>query len=746
MAFFSIIVPIYNVQAYLRAALESVLIQDFQDFEIVVVDDCSPDHSADIAKELAKSDDRIKPMHLEKNVGLGMARNIGIAAATGEYIIFLDGDDTLAPGSLKAISEKLQRNDLPDLLIFNYSRVWWDGREAVSWGAELLANLSVGTFTPQEHRRLFNLLPIACNKAYRREFLLNLGVQFPAGLYEDISFTYTVLLNARRAVSLNRVVLLYRQRRSGGNILGTPSPHHFDIFEQYDRVFAEATRVQVSDAMRKHLYDIMINHYVTIIRHRGRIATSERKRFFESASVSANKHYPEESSEQSKNLPSNMRGNLFRKNSYAAFMAYSWVDEKRTPTKRFIGKIYWPVRRAARKVRAVGRLWYGFFRMFPIKKNVVVFSEYWGSGYGCNPRAIYEALPQFAPNLTAVWVMEKDKVGRLPAGVKHVAPNSLRQWVVFARAKYFVNNVNFPGAFKKRDGQIVIQTMHGTPLKYCGLDVMNNEVASSAIDPKRKAPRKGDQVVTLDPSRSRQEFADLLRRSDNWDYALSSNAYSTEMWGHAYPCQYSWLEVGYPRNDVLVKASSQDIAQARSLIGVKENQKAVLYAPTYRDVEGDSSLRINFEELIEKLDDSYVFILRAHHTTTSGPKVAKLVESGRVIDGSAFPSIVDCYLAADILITDYSSVMFDYAVLNRPIVIFADDWEAYQETRGTYFDLLEQPPGAVAINQSELNAIFMHDSFESPESRVKLQAFREKFCAFDKGTAAQQVIERVMKE
>jgi len=745
MAFFSIIVPIYNVQAYLRAALESVRNQDFPDFEIVVVDDCTPDHSAGIAGELSELDSRIKLIRLDKNVGLGMARNAGIAAATGEYLVFLDGDDTLAPGSLRAIAEKLQRNDSPDVLIFNYSRVWWDGKEAVSWGAELLANLSVGSFAPQDHRRLFNLLPIACNKAYRRDFLLRLGVQFPTGLYEDISFTYTVLLNAQRAVSLNRVVLLYRQRRSGGNILGTPSPHHFDIFEQYDRVFAEADRVEVSDAMRKHLYDIMVNHYVTIIRHRGRIAKSERRRFFDLASTSANKHYPARSNEQSKNLPSNVRGKLFRKNSYATFMVYSWIDEKRVPARRIVGKIYWPVRRAARKIRAVGRLWYGFFRMFPIKKNVVVFSEYWGSGYGCNPRAIYEALPQFAPNLTAVWVMEKDKVGKLPAGVKHVAPNSLRQWVVFARAKYFVNNVNFPGAFKKRDGQVVIQTMHGTPLKYCGLDVMNNAVASSAIDPKRKAPRKGDQAVALDPSRSKQEFADLLRRSDNWDFAVSSNAYSTEMWGHAYPCQYSWLEVGYPRNDVLVNASSIEIAQARARIGVKDNQKAVLYAPTYRDVEGDSSLRIDFEELINKVDSSFVFILRAHHTTTLGPKVADLVASGRVIDGSSFPSIIDCYLAADILITDYSSVMFDYAVLNRPIVIFADDWDAYQESRGTYFDLLANPPGAVAINQAELDEIFMDGLYDSAQSRARLHAFREKFCAFDKGTAAQQVIERTMK-
>ncbi|MFA7322723.1 MAG: bifunctional glycosyltransferase family 2 protein/CDP-glycerol:glycerophosphate glycerophosphotransferase [Candidatus Nanopelagicales bacterium] len=744
MAFFSIIVPVYNVQSYLRECLTSVLEQDFEDFEIVVVDDCSPDHSGDIADEMARADARIRPLHLEKNVGLGHARNAGVAAAEGEYILFLDGDDTFAPGSLKAIADKLNSNDLPEVLIYNYSRVWWDGREAVSWGAEQLASLSVGSFQPKDHRRLFNLLPIACNKAYRRDFLQQLGVSFRAGLYEDISFTYAVLLNARRAVTLNRVVLLYRQRRSGGNILGTPSPHHFDVFAQYDLVFDELDRLGVSDGVRKHLYDIMVNHFVIIIRHRGRIAASERKPFFAQATLSARKHAPPSSDDHAKNLPSDVRGRLFRKGSYRAFALYNWVDRKRIPLRRFIGRIYWPLRRTVRKVRAVGRLWYGFFRKLPLKDDVVVFSEYWGTGYGCNPRAIFEALPTYAPHLKAVWVMEKDKVGKLPPGVAHVAPNTLKQWAVLARAKYFVNNVNFPGAFVKRPGQVVIQTMHGTPLKYCGLDVMNHSVASTAIDPNRKAPRRGDHVVELDPSRSRQEFADLLRRSDNWDYALSSNAYSTEMWSHAYPCSYSWLEFGYPRNDVLVNATASDIAASRERVGVRPDQTAVLYAPTYRDVEGDTSLRIDFEELISRVPEDFVFIVRAHHTTTLGSRIKGLVASGRVIDGSAFASIIDCYLAADLLITDYSSVMFDYAVLNRPIIIYADDWEAYQEARGTYFDLLAGPPGAVASNQAQLNAIMSNAEYQSAENRQRLAEFRRRFCSYDQGTAAKRVIEQVM--
>ena len=743
MAFFSIIVPVYNVQSYIRACLESVIDQSFSDFEIVVVDDCTPDHSGRIVDEMASRDDRIRPIHLDANVGLGMARNAGLAAALGDYVLFLDGDDTFAPGSLKAIAEKLRVNDLPEVLIYNYSRVWWDGRQAVSWGAELLANLSVGVFRPQEHRRLFNLLPIACNKAYRRDFLQQLDVHFQTGLYEDISYTYTVLLNAQTAVALNRVVLLYRQRRSG-NILGTTSPRHFDVFAQYDRVFAEADRLGISEGLRRHLFDIMVNHYVTILQHGGRLAKADRRRFFGQAAMSVEQHTPDAEGDHRQNRPSNIRARLFRRKSYSTFAMYSWVDQRRVPTRRFLGRIYWPVRRTVRRVRAVGRLYYVFARMRPLDPTLVVFSEYWGTGFGCNPKAIFDALPEVAPQLKAVWIIEKDKAGQLPVGVAHVAPNSLKQWVVLARAKYLVNNVNFPGAFVKRPGQLMIQTMHGTPLKHCGLDVMGHDVASVAIDPKRVAPRKGEQIVATDAARSHQEFVDLLRRSDNWDYAVSSNLYSTEVWGHAYPCNYSWLEYGYPRNDVLVNATAEDVEASRARLGVRPEQSVVLYAPTYRDVAGDTSLRIDFADLIDRVSEEFVFIVRAHHTTSLGARINDLVKSGRVIDGSALPSIVDCYLAADLLITDYSSVMFDYAVLNRPIVIFADDWEAYQESRGTYFDLLASPPGAVAISQAELVTVLVDRKYDDPDSRQRLAEFRTRFCSLDDGQAARHIIERAM--
>lgn len=739
----SVIVPAYGVQAYIRAAVESVLTQDFTDLEVVAVDDCSPDISGTILDELAGEDDRVRVIHLEQNAGLGGARNAGVAAATGDYILFLDGDDTLSPGSLAAIADRLAVGEFPELLVYNYARVWWDGRTAVSWADEILAALSPSVFVPRDHLRLFNLLPIACNKVYRRDFLQKLGVDFPTGYYEDIHFTYTVLLSAETAVSLNRVVLLYRQRR-GGSILGSGSPRHFDIFGRYDEVFAELDRRDVDLTVRKHIYDIMVNHYVTILRHSDRVPKAMRPDFYERARESVRRHSRDWSGVAKQNKASNIRARIFLERSYPFFRVYDRVDRWRQPVRRGIGRVYWPTRRALKRVRSVGRLYYKALRLMPIDDNLVLFSEYWGSGYGCNPRAIFERMGEVAPHLQGVWLIDEAKAAHLPPGTRYVTPGGWRRWMVFARARYFVNNVNFAGSYVKRPGQVHIQTMHGTPLKLVGLDVMASTVASTAVDPVRQPRRSGGKVVPIDEARSQREFENLLRRSDRWDYAISSNAYSTEMWSHAYPCRYTWLESGYPRNDALVNATESDVAQARALLGVPEGSTAILYAPTFRETVGDTSMRIDVGRLLDDLPEGHVVIVRAHHTATAGPRMKALIDSGRVIDGSKVPWIVPCYLAADILVTDYSSTMFDYALLDRPMITYADDWPTYRETRGTYFDLLAAPPGLVARNQGQLTEILVSGSFDGVEARGLRAAFRARFCQYDDGQAAERVIRTVM--
>ncbi|MBU6243878.1 MAG: CDP-glycerol glycerophosphotransferase family protein [Actinomycetales bacterium] len=740
MPLFSVVVPAYGVQAFIREAIESVLNQDFVDFEVIAVDDKSPDRSGDIIDELAERDPRVTALHLPVNVGLGGARNAGMDAARGDYLIFLDGDDTLTPGSLSSIADRLAAQHLPDLCLYNYARTWWDGRVAVSSGDELLASLSVGTFAPRDHYRTFNLLPIACNKAYRRAFVNSLEARFGEGFYEDIPFTYRLLLQAKSAVALNQVVLDYRQRHAG-SILRTPSPRHFDVFMQYDRVFEEFERANAPTGLRRHVYDIMINHFVTIVRRPDRVAASDRRRFFEQAAQTARRHQQQA---PGSNRASAIRGRLLRDHSYTVFAAYDRSDRMRTRARRLAGMAYWPTRRTVRRVRSAGRLLYRLARAAPIDQGLVVFSEYWGTGFGCNPRAIFERLPEVAPELKAVWIISKERAALLPPGTPWVAPQSLRQWIVFARGHYFVNNVNFPGGYVKRPGQVHLQTMHGTPLKLCGLDVLSSAVASGAVDPMRQPSRSGGRVVTPGRTQVVREFADLLRRSDRWDFAVSSNAYSTEMWSHAYPCSYQWLEMGYPRNDALVNATAADVFSARERLGIVPSAVAMLYAPTFREAPGDVSLRIGLRRVLDRLPPEVVLIVRAHHTVASSKEMSELIDEGRIVDGSGPSSIVPCYLAADALITDYSSVMFDYALLDRPIVIYADDWRTYRQTRGTYFDLLEQPPGHVAVNEDQLVSLIVTGAYRSAESTRLRAQFRARFCTLDDGRAAESIIRRVL--
>jgi glycosyltransferase involved in cell wall biosynthesis len=240
----SIVVPAYQVQAYLGECLDSVLGQSFRDFELIGVDDRSPDGSGEILDEYAQSDERVRVLHLPENVGLGRARNAGIEVATGDYLLFLDSDDTMTPGSLQAIADRLERTGDPDVLVYDYARTYWDGRVVRSRDAGQFAAVGPDgaerpdVFTAAEREEVLGLLMVVWNKAYRRSWIEKLGLRFPAGYYEDTPWTYPTMLAADTVTMLDKVVVHYRQRRQGGNILATVSRKHFDIFGQYDLVFA----------------------------------------------------------------------------------------------------------------------------------------------------------------------------------------------------------------------------------------------------------------------------------------------------------------------------------------------------------------------------------------------------------------------------------------------------------------------------------------------------------------------------
>jgi CDP-glycerol glycerophosphotransferase len=247
------------------------------------------------------------------------------------------------------------------------------------------------------------------------------------------------------------------------------------------------------------------------------------------------------------------------------------------------------------------------------------------------------------------------------------------------------------------------------------------------------------------------DFAGQMRRADRWDFSVTANAHTTVAWARAYPCEHETLEVGYPRNDRLATATAEDTAAAREKLGIPAGRRVVLYLPTHREWLPAGTEVLEVERLAEALGQETVLLVRAHYFHVP-PEVALLpapdpaagaANPGSVVDVSGHPVVEDLYLAADVLLTDYSSAMFDYAVLDRPVVIFAPDWPIYRELRGVYFDLMAEPPGAIATDYAGLVELLRGGAYRGVEAAAARQKFRQIFCHLDDGRASERVVRRV---
>ncbi|MER5890971.1 bifunctional glycosyltransferase family 2 protein/CDP-glycerol:glycerophosphate glycerophosphotransferase [Streptomyces sp. NPDC001941] len=703
---FSVIVPAYKVQAYLHDCLESVLSQSYEDLELIVVDDCSPDGGAAVIDEFAARDRRVTALHLTRNEGLGPARNAGLAHATGDYVVFLDGDDTLTPGSLRAIADRLKETGSPDVLVYDYARTYWS-RQAVR--NEFRAHLSEdgpAPFTLDDRPGLLKVLMVVWNKAYRREFIEREGFTFPPGFYEDTPWTYPALMAAESIATLDRVCVHYRQRRQG-NILSTTSRRHFDLFDQYDRVFAFLDGRPGLQRWRAVLFRRMTDHFTSVFTARGRLPRGTRTEFFRRARAHYRRYRTPGATPR---FSTRLRHAMVRLGAHRTYRSIWLARAVRHRLARRGAEL-------ARRTRgALLQLHYRVQLRLPLRKDRAVFSAYWGRGYACNPAALEARVRELAPKVRTAWICAPEHAHTVPAGTRALHPGTAAYWTALARSAYLVNNVNFDRRLVKRPGQVLVQTQHGTPLKHMGLDLQA-----------RPAAGRG------------QDFATLLRNADKWDYVLSANRHSTLVWERVFPAGYRTLEYGYPRNDALLRATSQDVARLRDALGIPRGCTAVLYAPTHRDYASPQPRLLDLERLLRELGPRFVVLVRPHHLfgEVAAPR------HPRLIDVSGHPSVEELCLASDALVTDYSSLMFDYANLDRPIVLHAADWEAYEASRGTYFDVRAFPPGAVARTEDELIDIFTSEHWRGSRSAQLRAAFRARFCPYDDGGAAERVVRRV---
>jgi len=362
--------------------------------------------------------------------------------------------------------------------------------------------------------------------------------------------------------------------------------------------------------------------------------------------------------------------------------------------------------------------------ILPVKKNRVLFESFLGKQYSDNPRAIFEELRASRPELELIW--SHDGTVRFPEGTQTVKRMTLRWIYLLATSRVWVSNSRLPSFLVKRKETTYLQTWHGTPLKRLALDMFDVQMANTTTERYKK---------------------DFQRESGKWDILVSPNPYSTSIFRRAFSFKGEVLEVGYPRNDLFYHPEKHPaiLDKVKKHFQIGEGKKILLYAPTWRDDEyaeqGQYSFRLPFDlKAFEKrFGEDYVLLVRMHYLVGDRLDVSG-VQSVR--NASSYPDIAELYIASDALVTDYSSVMFDYAHLKRPMLFFAYDLEKYRDQlRGFYFDFEHDAPGPLLRTEEELFSAIAQLGAGDFDTAVA-QRFRATFC-HDDGTASARICERL---
>jgi CDP-glycerol glycerophosphotransferase len=599
------------------------------------------------------------------------------------------------------------------VLTVDHIRSTWDTAAARSGDGWIFARTGRRTPALADFPNLLRLTPLLGARVVRAEFW-RAHEALPAtreAAGDEAYLAYSLLLHADRIACLHQPA--YEDRVLRPESLPPPTPEErYALIGRYERLQRLMAEREVPGRPRAVLYDVMVRDFLRTFARSGMPEPVARE-FFARASRATVRLRPE-----GYRRPGGFEGirrSLLEENAYAKYRALQAANQRRRTVRKAV---------VAGRRLAVARLDDHRYRRAlsgPVDPGLAVFSAYWDRGVACNPAAIARRLAALAPDIHQVWVVSRERAALLPPGTDHVVPGTRRYWDVMARAKYLVNNVNFPNAVIKRPDAVHLQTHHGTPLKRMGLDQLDFPAAAKGLD-----------------------FEALLARVDKWDYSVSANSHSTRMWERAYPSRWTPLDHGYPRNDVYYRATAADIRAVRDRLGIPPGRRAILYAPTHRDYEAGWTPRLDLAALADRLGGDTVLLVRGHYFYgNAASPLAGLRRTGRVIDVSSYDPVEELALAADALVTDYSSIMFDYANLNRPIVIHADDWETYASTRGVYFDLMAEAPGPVARSQEELTEILATDAWRDDGARKALAAFRHRFCEYDDGQAAERVVRRV---
>ncbi len=360
---------------------------------------------------------------------------------------------------------------------------------------------------------------------------------------------------------------------------------------------------------------------------------------------------------------------------------------------------------------------YPKYRQEKIDPKCIIFESMWGAKYSCNPQHLYEYIDKNHPEYKCVWSLNDERIPIKGNGIR-VRRHSQEYYHYLATAKYLVNNVNFPNEYIKREGQVEIQTMHGTPLKTFGLDVTDE----------------------LPNENSRKKY---IEKNSRWDHLIVQGRFMKEK---AYSCfgfKKEILETGYPRTDILYNRDREQVLGIKKRLGLPLDKKVILYAPTWR-VRGVFHMELDLERFKERFSDEYILLVRLHYFSPVCHELEP--DNAFVFDLGSYRSIEDLYLISDMMITDYSSAMFDYVLLDKPMIFFIYDLEAYRDRlRGIYVDIESEAPGPIVYDTDGLITAIENLDDEVEACGGRIRAFKERYVGYENPDSCRMIVRKVIK-
>ncbi len=712
----SIIVPVYNVELHLKRCLESLVNQTLQDIEIIIINDGSKDNSQDIIDKFhSRYPDKIK-YYIIENSGAAQARNYGLSLVEGEYIGFVDSDDYVEPNMFEELySKAIEEN--ADISVCGYYRA--TPEKCTERGTYPYRCFNNNVFN--EPSMFINNFPYIWNKIFRASLLKENEIKFEKfRIFEDLVFTYEAFFKANKVVQVQKPLYYYRILRDN-SLTNEFSEKRFDMFEAGDKLIEYFKNNNSFEYFEDELLFIILKHiYVVLEKDVKKSQLKLKNKFINKAFKYLNTRFP-----------------------YWKEYNYYYKKYKKNK-KRYTSKLYWRLlsllskeqrkaikrnlKRTKRGIKLLKSKNLGNkFRKFlkePIDDKSVLINSQHGKNISGN---MFYILKELSKNEEykdyKIYVAynreyKKSFIEKLSQYKMNNAIlidiNTRKYTKVLATSKFVFNDTSFPVYYIKPEGQIYLNTWHGTPLKTLGKSTTN-------------------------------DFYDIANLQKNFveaDYLLYPNEYMMNHMIEDYMLNgisnNKIMLCGYPRNEIFFDIDRKNEIKKKLKL---EDKQLIAYMPTWRGnvrkVSVENQIK-QIEEYLQYIDnnlkENQIMFVNLH------PFVGNKIDLTKHTKIQLFLPEYETYdflNICDILVTDYSSVFFDYAITKNKVILFAYDEEEYLQERGVYLKLDQLPFKKVNTVESLIEEI------NNPEVE-DTRDFLEKFCKYDRKDISKKICENII--